>query len=619
MKPFLLALISCGVMLFACRKTPEHNQDSVVSIWDRYTLNFEGPQLSENPETFMNYRLLLHFKHGATGKHYEVPGFYAADGNAAETGAASGKIWKVHFTPDALGEWTYEVSFKQGEGLAVLLDSTSGKSAGFFDGMEGSFSVEEQGKELSRGDFRSKGMLRYVGAHYLQFAGTGQYFIKGGAGSPENFLAYEDFDGTFDNGGTHFPALGTNQLHGYKPHQQDYGTGDPVWRDSLGTEIIGALNYIASKGLNSAYILTMNVKGDGDDVWPWTGPENRKTFDVSKLEQWEIVFDHMDKLGLAKDILLTETENENLFEALDGGDFSDTRKLYYRELIARFGHHLGLSWNLGEEIGHDPDTGEVPYKLPTSNEQRKWFAEYIRTLDPYDHHLVVHNWPGDEEVLFGPLLGNPNFEGISLQEADDYYEEILQWREASARAGRKWVLAVDEPLGWEYGLRPDEEDPEHDIPRKEVLWASLFAGGAGVDWYFGWQNNAPTSDLSNEDWRSRENMWEQTQVALNFFNTYLPFAEMEPVKELSDNKSVLAFAKPGVVYAFYLKEKAEIVVELDSTGNIFNVGWYNPKTGGDLREGTVKTLKANGKATLGTPLDSWDNDWIVLLNLQAER
>ncbi len=619
MKSIVLAIFSCGILFFACKKDPENKQDTEVSIWERYTLNFEGPQLSENPETFMNYRLQVHFKHKTTGKHYEVPGFYAADGNAAETGATSGNIWKVHFTPDALGDWTYEVSFKQGEGLAVLLASTAGKSAGFFDEAEGKFTVKEQRKDLSERDFRSKGMLRYTGAHYLQYAGTGQYFIKGGAGSPENFLAYEDFDGTFDNGGTHFPALGENQLHGYKPHQQDYKSEDPVWRDSLGSEIIGAVNYIASKGLNAVYILTMNVKGDGDDIWPWTGPENRRIFDVSKLEQWEIVFDHMDKLGLTKDILLTETENENLFEALDGGNFSDTRKLYYRELIARFGHHLGLSWNLGEEIGHDPDTGEVPFKLPTSDEQRKRFAEYIRTLDPYDHHLVVHNWPGDEEVLFGPLLGNPNFEGISLQEAEDYYDEILHWREASARAGRKWVLAVDEPLGWEYGLRPDEEDPEHDIPRQEVLWTSLFAGGAGVDWYFGWQNNAPTSDLSNEDWRSRENMWEQTQVALNFFYAHLPFAEMAPVQGLSANKSVLSFAKPGQVYAFYLKQRGEIEADLGNTGNTFSVAWYNPKTGGNLQEGTAKTIKANGKTSLGTPLDSWDKDWIVLLKLQPER
>ncbi len=32
------------------------------------------------------------------------------------------------------------------------------------------------------------------GAHYLRHAGSGEYYLKGGADSPENFLAYADFD-----------------------------------------------------------------------------------------------------------------------------------------------------------------------------------------------------------------------------------------------------------------------------------------------------------------------------------------------------------------------------------------------------------------------------------------
>ena len=36
-------------------------------------------------------------------------------------------------------------------------------------------------------------------------------------------------------------------------------------------------------------------------------------------------------------------------ESLDGGNLGIQRKLYCRELIARFGHNLALNWNLGEE------------------------------------------------------------------------------------------------------------------------------------------------------------------------------------------------------------------------------------------------------------------------------
>ena len=42
----------------------------------------------------------------------------------------------------------------------------------------------------------------------------------------------------------------------------------------------------------------------------------------------------------------TETGNENLH---DDGELGRERMLFYREMIARFGHHLAVFWNIGEE------------------------------------------------------------------------------------------------------------------------------------------------------------------------------------------------------------------------------------------------------------------------------
>jgi hypothetical protein len=605
-----------GLLLIGCQAGTQ-DENLVTPLWDRYTLQFNGPTLEETPETFLDYRLQVRFVHSSSGRDYDVPGFFAADGNAAETSATAGNTWMVHFSPDRLGEWTYEVQFRKGQGVALETDSQAGESAGHFDGQTGRFKVVPATSGLPLNSLKRKGMLKYRGGHYLQYAGTGEYFLKMGAGSPENLLAYEDFDGTYDRGGTHFPALGENQIHGFRFHDRDWVSGDPVWKDSLGTELIGAINYIAEKGLNAAYFLVMNVEGDGDDIWPWVAPDQREVFDVSKLAQWEIVMDHMDAKGILKDILLSETENENLFEALDGGDFAPTRKLYYRELIARFGHHLGIVWNLGEENGHDPDTGKLPFKLPNTDEQRKNFSAYIRAIDPYDHPIVVHNWPGDEELLFGPLLGYAAIEGISLQEADDYYDKVLQWRNASAIAGKKWLIAVDEPLGWEFGLRPDAEDPEHDIPRKEVLWPTLFAGGMGVDWYFGWQNNAPTSDLSNEDWRSREAMWIQSKIALDFFKDYIPIDKMAPANHLSGGPGVLVLGGTGDLYAVYVKEAAEVLLDLGDSGLFYNVQWYHPKEGGDPRHGSITQVQAlGGRVSIGRP--PGEGDWAAIVQRVLE-
>ena len=95
-------------------------------------------------------------------------------------------------------------------------------------------------------------------------------------------------------------------------------------------------------------MLTMNILGDGKDVWPYTSHNERYRFDCSKLDQWEIVFDHMDSLGMMQHFVLQETENECL---LDMGYTDVQRRVYLSELIARFGHHPAVTWNMGEENG----------------------------------------------------------------------------------------------------------------------------------------------------------------------------------------------------------------------------------------------------------------------------
>lgn len=588
-------------------------------LWDKVTISFEGPELSENEETFLDYRLDVHFINSESGNVYNVPGYFAADGDAAETSANTGNIWKVNFSPDETGEWIYVASFRKGDDIAISLDPNAGEGAGFFDGESSSIIVTERASKEITKDFKTKGRLEYVNEHYLQFAGSKEFFIKGGAGSPENFLAYEDFDGTKDNGGTNYPALGENQLHAYQPHADDWNNGDPSWQDGKGREIIGALNYLSNTGVNAFYLLLMNVHGDGDDVWPWTESEAVLTYDVSKLAQWEIVFDYMDEVGIVRDFFLSETENESFLEVFEdeGSDFATSRKLFYREMIARFGHNLGVSWNIGEENGWDDGEPEELYKKGNTDEQRIKFARYIKDLDPYDHHLVVHTFPEHHlNLIFTPLLGTDEFDGMSIQTHHNYADTTARYLQRSVDAGKKWVLAIDEPLGWEYGTRPDSDDPEHDEPRIEVLWEPLLAGGAGVDWYFGWQNNAPTSDLSNEDMRSRHNMWVQTKIAIDFFHKYLPFQEMAGANELVTGSNVSAFAKEGEVYAVYMRSPVNTSIDLSGTDKTFSVSWFNPQEGGNLQSGSITSVEGGKKVSLGNPPEGRDKDWLVLVRAE---
>jgi len=87
--------------------------------WHKVTLTFDGPQTSETatPIPFTDYRLDVTFNHNS-GTSYAVPGYYAADGNAGQTGADSGDKWRVHCTPDKTGTWKWKASFRKGDNIA---------------------------------------------------------------------------------------------------------------------------------------------------------------------------------------------------------------------------------------------------------------------------------------------------------------------------------------------------------------------------------------------------------------------------------------------------------------------------------------------------------------------
>jgi hypothetical protein len=422
--------------------------------------------------------------------------------------------------------------------------------------------------------------------------------LKGGADSPENFLAYEAFDGTHDadaDSGS-YKKVGPF-IHKYAPHVKDWRTGDPSWKGGKGKGIIGALNYLASEGVNSVYFVTYNLDGgDGRDTWMWTGPDVRDRFDVSKLDQWEIVFSHMDRLGIMLHVVTQETENDR---RLGGGPgLNDIRKLYYRELVARFAHHPALIWNLGEE-NNTPDA------------DRKAIAAYIRSLDVYKHPITVHTHNNKQLTFYDGILGDPNFEATSIQgDMRNYNRDAVVLRKRSAEAGRKWAIFGDEQPPASVGVMPDEHDPNHDVPRIEALWGNLMGGGSGVEWYFG--SNYPHMDINLEDFRSRDHMWDQTRYALEFFRKHLPFWEMEPANDLASGaQGARVLTRGDAIYAVQLPSGGDVSLNLGA--GTYTVRWFNPRAGGDLVAGSVQKVQGPGIKPLGRPPADPDKDWVALI------
>jgi hypothetical protein len=588
--------------------------------WHKVTLTLDGPfahELDNEPNPFTDYNLTVTFTHESGTPTYKVPGYFAADGNAGETSAESGTKWRAHLAPDQAGRWNYVVSFTRGKDAAL---DGGGMAVAPFDGRKGSFRVAKTDK--SGRDFRGRGRLSYVGKPYLQFVGTKEYFLKAGADAPETLLAYVDFDNT--------QALKANvPLKTWKAHVQDWQAGDPTWKDGKGKGLVGALNYLAGKGVNAFSFLPYNAGGDGNNVWPFVSRDDKMHWDCSKLDQWSVVFDHGTSKGLYLHFKLQENEidddrlgqksaGRSVPESLDGGKLGPQRKLYCRELIARFAHNLALSWNIGEE--NTQSTEEICDMI-----------DYIRANDPYQHHVVIHTFPDQQDKVYLPLLGEKSqLTGVSLQNSwDTVHQRTLRWVAESAAAGKPWVVANDEQNGADTGVPPDlgyegydgkkkngKDAQTTDDIRKATLWGNLMAGGAGVEYYFGYE--LPQNDLICEDWRSRDCSWDYARIALGFFAANkIPFWEMKNANGLVGNttndNSRYCFAKAEEVYLVFLANGGTADLDLGGATGGFSVKWFNPRTGGPLLTGSVKSVRGGGPVALGNPPGEATDDWVVVV------
>jgi hypothetical protein len=135
-------------------------------------------------------------------------------------------------------------------------------------------------------------------------------------------------------------------------------------------------------------------------------------------------------------------------------------------------------------------------------------------------------------------------------------------------------------------------------------------GGAGVEWYFGY--DYPHMDLNCEDWRSRDRMWDQTRHALSFFHAHVPFWELGPNNSLtSGGTEAKVLAKEGEIYTVYLPQGGGTKLRVGA--GTYSVGWYNPRTGGELQNGSVTAVSGPGSRSIGNPPNERGKDWVALV------
>ncbi|MCJ7695082.1 MAG: DUF5060 domain-containing protein, partial [Anaerolineaceae bacterium] len=311
---------------------------------------------------------------GPGGQTYTVPGFFDGDGN----GGMDGSTWKVRFNPDVPGSWTFISS-----SVEPLLDG----HIGTFNVIDDRVCQTYQPGGLP--EFDCVGRLEHTGDHYLRFS-NGTYWLKGGEDDPEDFLA---------------PGINAGFSNKYQ-----------------------AIDYLASQGANSLYMMLNNVGGDGNNVWPWVGAtsseaqNNHERFDLVKLTEWEDLFAYLQSRGMVLHLVFED----------DSGWTGFNHALFYRQMIARFGHHKGLIWNISEEYNENYTADQV-----------KAFAQLVRDLDPYEHPITVHLFGSLDNWL--PFVGDDRFDMTSFQtEKTPVNSEAAAWFDQVENSGRIIPISFDE-------------------------------------------------------------------------------------------------------------------------------------------------------------------------------
>ena len=571
-----------------------------LTQWHPVEIDFEGPFHSETDQStnpFLDYRLTVHLT-SPTGRSIQIPGFFAGDG----AGGGDGNIWRIRFSPDESGIWSYQVDLRFGENVAVNTSLDEGTPV-ILEEETGEFLIAERNPEAA--GFLKFGALEYVNEHYLKFR-DGPHWIKSGTNSPENLLGYAGIQGSSDQGG-----LELDFLHEFNTHIIDASPSlDPFFEnaetgiDSRG--LTGAINYLSGAGVNSVFVLPLNLGGDGQDTFPYLSSANTREaktrFDIGKLYQWSQIFEHAQRQGILLHVALAETEIANE-RWLDNGELGLERRLFLRELIARYGFVLALKWNLSEE-----NDFSIDFLRSTT--------DYISLLD-WTGKPVTVNTRIEEFEEHASLFGDSAFVATSIQYRVETAGRIVeQLRERSQQTGQPLVIDMDENTT---ALGSDNAE----IIRKQALYDIYFSGG-NIEWNMGLAPLPVGGDTNLEDFRTREQMWRFTKIAREFMEQHLPFWEMEPADGLVSGAGTAfggaeVYAKEGSVYAIYLPQvEATLEIQLDlsaANGQLFEKRWFNPETG--EFEGAPESVVAAESNSIGVPPSRTGEDWVVLFTVMA--
>ena len=126
-----------------------------------------------------------------------------------------------------------------------------------------------------------------------------------------------------------------------------------------------------------------------------------------------------------------------------------------------------------------------------------------------------------------------------------------------------------------------------------------------MEWYFGY--NYPNSDLTCQDFRSRHNLFVQSNHAGELLRQ-LPLHNMDLAHDRVNGTGALCMALRDRFYLILLPQGGSTNLELDREGR-YVMGYYDPRSGGELQQVHFFTVEGPGSVALPPAPDS--RDWVL--------
>jgi len=544
---------------------------STVPQYGKLELTCPVDTYYENPYDPKLVDVQGHFQ-APDGSKYDIPGFFyqpyerQKDDKGFERLVPAGMpVWKVRFSPQQPGQYTYQVSIRDTE----TRRSPSGA--------------------LTAGPPKDpRGLVRI---------------------SKRDGLYFE-----FDNGEWFYP-IGQNVRDGN------------VWLAQGGQpgtyEIDYYLPKMAQAGMN--FVRTWMCAWWAAIEWSdkYDGARYHGLGRYSQPNAWRL--DHTmqkaEDLGLFVELTLNNhgqlRRDKYDFEweyspwwALNGGHLSSPAaywtdpvaqeliKQRYRYIVARWGYSQKLmAWDLWNEV--DLVEGYTFTATDPVVQHLKQMAQYLRSIDPYQHPISTHYclyWAGGAE-----LFGQPEMEFV---QADAYWSKTVNEDINKGYATRQ---TIKKPyLVMEFGRKPEDVEVQREL--RCALWTTVAMpmAGAAMSWQWGLidkQNlygysTAVKSFMAGEDDRGRN--WQRTFAVVP--GTQYTCQVMRTQDGTEARIYVFDYAKLAVVPPTQVTpvEGAQLALRGLQDGT-YNVEFWDPVTGKPLDKRPVASDPQTHRLTIDLP------------------